>query len=56
MTEKQWLTLLSVINGEKLDPIPIGFIIEGVQSEEFPPFFKAVGKGIGGSIARVEQE
>ncbi|MDP6635425.1 MAG: uroporphyrinogen decarboxylase family protein [Phycisphaerae bacterium] len=28
MTEQQWRTLLSVINGEKLDPIPIGFIID----------------------------
>ena len=28
MTEKQWRTLLSVLNGEKLDPIPIGFIID----------------------------
>ncbi|MCP4376646.1 MAG: uroporphyrinogen decarboxylase, partial [bacterium] len=28
MTEKQWQTLLSVINGEKIDPIPVGFIID----------------------------
>jgi uroporphyrinogen decarboxylase len=28
MTEQQWRTLLSVLNGEKLDPIPIGFIID----------------------------
>ena len=28
MTHQQWLALLSVINGEKLDPIPVGFIID----------------------------
>ncbi|MBC8374376.1 MAG: uroporphyrinogen decarboxylase, partial [Planctomycetes bacterium] len=28
MTHEQWLTLLSVIDGEKLDPIPVGFIID----------------------------
>jgi len=28
MTQKQWQTLLSVINGQKLDTLPIGFIID----------------------------
>jgi len=28
MTEQQWQTLLSVIGGDKLGPIPIGFIID----------------------------
>lgn len=28
MTEQQWQTLLSVIRGEVLDPLPVGFIID----------------------------
>jgi len=28
MTEEQWQTLLSVISGQRLNPIPIGFIID----------------------------
>ncbi len=28
MTDKQWETLLKVINGETIDPIPVGFIID----------------------------
>jgi len=28
MTEKQWKTLLSVINGNVVEPIPVGFIID----------------------------
>jgi uroporphyrinogen-III decarboxylase len=28
MTEKQWITLLDVINGKEVSPLPVGFIID----------------------------
>ncbi len=28
MTDKQWITLLDVINGKELSPLPVGFIID----------------------------
>jgi len=32
MTEKQWQSLLKILKGERLEPIPVGFIPIGYEN------------------------